>query len=212
MLHSRTRLGPDGGRCSKSPRLAPLHRAQALRSLQLPGAPIFVRAGERFSGHKRVSKGTLRLHSRSVLSLDILRLCPSRVDPEMVPKASGKQQYQVCPEQYVSLACLTAAVVGVMQIAGSILKLGFLVSFLGHPVTSGFTSGAAKFVKLECAQSMLRGALRVFVFLRRASAVLEFSVFEVCQEGCDAEACRSAARVMLPRSHQGVASAIELVG
>jgi len=58
-------------------------------------------------------------------------------------------QSELCPEQYVSLAFLTAATVGVMQILGSILKLGFLVSFLGHPVTSGFTSGAAIIIGLS---------------------------------------------------------------
>jgi len=58
-------------------------------------------------------------------------------------------QADVCPEQYASLACLTAATVGVMMIVGSLLKLGFLVSFLGHPVTSGFTSGAAIIIGLS---------------------------------------------------------------
>lgn len=58
-------------------------------------------------------------------------------------------QAEVCPERYVALSCLTAATVGVMQIVGSILKLGFLVSFLGHPVTSGFTSGAAIIIGLS---------------------------------------------------------------
>jgi len=57
--------------------------------------------------------------------------------------ASGVPQYEVCPQQYVNLATLTAALVGGMQVVASILRLGFLVSFLGHPVTSGFTSGAA---------------------------------------------------------------------
>ena len=57
---------------------------------------------------------------------------------------------QTCPAEYVGLACLTAAVVGVMQILASVMKLGtlaeslsrgaracmsgFLVTFLGHPV------------------------------------------------------------------------------
>jgi len=56
---------------------------------------------------------------------------------------SASEQDDRCPSQYAALAFLTAAVVGVLQIVGSILKLGFLVNFLGHPVTSGFTSGAA---------------------------------------------------------------------
>jgi len=79
--------------------------------------------------------------------------CPQWYDQDM--GASGVEQYEVCPQQYVSLACLTAAVVGVMQIVGSILRLGFLVSFLGHPVTSGFTSGAAIIIGLSQLKDIL---------------------------------------------------------
>lgn len=61
----------------------------------------------------------------------------------------GNAQYINCKEEYVALACLTAAVVGFMQIVASILQLGFLVSFLGHPVISGFTSGAAIIIGLS---------------------------------------------------------------
>jgi len=68
---------------------------------------------------------------------------------------SGAAQYEVCPEEYVKLAGLTAAVVGLMQILGSTLKLGFLVSFLGHPVTSGFTSGAAIIIGLSQLKDIL---------------------------------------------------------
>jgi len=57
--------------------------------------------------------------------------------------SSGLSQREVCEAEYVKLAILTAMLVGVLQIAAMILRLGFLVSFLGHPVTSGFTSGAA---------------------------------------------------------------------
>mmetsp|Transcript_2527 Transcript_2527/g.7108 ORF Transcript_2527/g.7108 Transcript_2527/m.7108 type:complete len:831 (-) Transcript_2527:236-2728(-) len=55
----------------------------------------------------------------------------------------GQHQREVCKDEYASMAILTAAVVGVIQILARVLRLGFLVSFLGHPVTSGFTSGAA---------------------------------------------------------------------
>ncbi|CAJ1393858.1 unnamed protein product [Effrenium voratum] len=61
----------------------------------------------------------------------------------------GKAQYEVCTAEYVGLACLTAMVVGAMQILASVLKLGFLVTFLGHPVISGFTSGAAIIIGLS---------------------------------------------------------------
>jgi len=65
-------------------------------------------------------------------------------------EASGRLQYNDCPLEYAQLATLAAATVGMMQIVASILKLGFLVSFLGHPVTSGFTSGAA--IIIGCSQ------------------------------------------------------------
>merc|ERR1711988_253628 len=61
----------------------------------------------------------------------------------------GKEQSQACPEEYAELVMLVSVAVGVMQILGSIMKMGFLVSFLGHPVTSGFTSGAAIIIGLS---------------------------------------------------------------
>jgi len=61
----------------------------------------------------------------------------------------GLPQSAVCRTEYAELAMLVSVAVGVMQIVGSILKLGFLVSFLGHPVTSGFTSGAAIIIGLS---------------------------------------------------------------
>lgn len=63
--------------------------------------------------------------------------------------SGGLDQGSVCVEEYAELAFLVSFAVGIMQIVGSILKLGFLVSFLGHPVTSGFTSGAAIIIGLS---------------------------------------------------------------
>jgi MFS superfamily sulfate permease-like transporter len=60
----------------------------------------------------------------------------------------GDQNKQ-CANEYAELAFTVSFLVGVMQILGSIMKLGFLVSFLGHPVTSGFTSGAAIIIGLS---------------------------------------------------------------
>ncbi|CAE8606096.1 unnamed protein product [Polarella glacialis] len=68
--------------------------------------------------------------------------------------SSGVAQRSVCPDEYVQMAILTAAVAGVMQILGMILRLGFLVSFLGHPVTSGFTSAAAITIALSQIKGM----------------------------------------------------------
>ncbi len=44
---------------------------------------------------------------------------------------------------YVGLAVLLALMVGAMQFMMGVLRLGFLVNFLSHPVISGFTSAAA---------------------------------------------------------------------
>mmetsp|Transcript_33713 Transcript_33713/g.62348 ORF Transcript_33713/g.62348 Transcript_33713/m.62348 type:complete len:897 (+) Transcript_33713:107-2797(+) len=75
--------------------------------------------------------------------------------PDWYEHKDGREQYEVCPEQYAQLAFLTSAAVGVMQLLASVLKLGFLVSFLGHPVTSGFTSGAAVIIGLSQLKYML---------------------------------------------------------
>lgn len=44
---------------------------------------------------------------------------------------------------YLSLAVLLALMVGVIQLAMGVLRMGFLTNFLSHPVLSGFTSAAA---------------------------------------------------------------------
>ena len=46
-------------------------------------------------------------------------------------------------EEYILLAVTLALMVGVIQLAMGIFKVGFLVNFLSHPVISGFTSAAA---------------------------------------------------------------------
>jgi len=44
---------------------------------------------------------------------------------------------------YIQLAILLALMVGVIQFSLGVLRLGFLVNFLSHPVIAGFTSAAA---------------------------------------------------------------------
>ena len=46
-------------------------------------------------------------------------------------------------EAFIAYAILLAAMVGVLQLAMGLGRLGFLVNFLSHPVISGFTSAAA---------------------------------------------------------------------
>lgn len=46
-------------------------------------------------------------------------------------------------EEYVAYAVLLALMVGVIQLGMGLIRAGFLVNFLSHPVVSGFTSAAA---------------------------------------------------------------------
>lgn len=64
-------------------------------------------------------------------------------------------QYDFCPEEYTQLAILLSMVVGVIQIVSCFLRLGFIVSFLGHAVISGFTSAAAVIIGLSQFKYML---------------------------------------------------------
>ncbi|MCH8555511.1 MAG: solute carrier family 26 protein [Schleiferiaceae bacterium] len=52
-------------------------------------------------------------------------------------------------EQYLLYAITLAFIVGVIQFGMGILKLGFVVNFLSHPVISGFTSAAAIIIGLS---------------------------------------------------------------
>lgn len=46
-------------------------------------------------------------------------------------------------EKYISLVVLAGFMIGVLQMLMSVVRLGFLVNFLSHPVIAGFTSAAA---------------------------------------------------------------------
>ena len=52
-------------------------------------------------------------------------------------------------EAYIGLALVLALMVGFIQFLFGVLKLGFLVNFLSHPVVSGFTSAAALIIGLN---------------------------------------------------------------
>jgi sulfate permease, SulP family len=60
------------------------------------------------------------------------------------------------PEQYLLYALTTAFMVGVLQSAMGLFRLGFLVNFLSHPVISGFTSAAAIIIGLSQLKHLLR--------------------------------------------------------
>ncbi len=52
-------------------------------------------------------------------------------------------------DAYLAAAILLAAMVGVIQVAMGVVRLGFLVNFLSRPVISGFTSAAAVLIGLS---------------------------------------------------------------
>ncbi len=52
-------------------------------------------------------------------------------------------------EQYIVLAILLSFMMGVVQLAFGVFRLGFLVNFLSKPVISGFTSAAALIIGLN---------------------------------------------------------------
>jgi SulP family sulfate permease len=52
-------------------------------------------------------------------------------------------------EHYIALAILLALMVGVIQLALGVLKLGGIVNFLSHPVIVGFTNAAAIIIGLS---------------------------------------------------------------
>ena len=58
-------------------------------------------------------------------------------------------QAGTCPDEYADLVFVTMFWVGIIQFGGALCKMGFLINFLGHPVISGFTSGAAIIIGLS---------------------------------------------------------------
>jgi SulP family sulfate permease len=58
-------------------------------------------------------------------------------------------------EAYVAYAILLALMVGALQLAMGVFRLGFLVNFLSHPVISGFTSAAALIIGLSQLKHLL---------------------------------------------------------
>jgi len=60
------------------------------------------------------------------------------------------------PEQYLLYALSLAFLVGLIQFAMGVLRLGFVVNFLSHPVISGFTSAAAIIIGLSQIKHLFR--------------------------------------------------------
>ncbi len=58
-------------------------------------------------------------------------------------------------DAYVALAVVLAALVGLVTLAMGVLRLGFVVRLLSHPVVSGFTSAAALIIGLSQLKHLL---------------------------------------------------------
>ncbi len=57
--------------------------------------------------------------------------------------------------QYIELVILTGLLIGIVQIIMSLLRMGFLVNFLSHPIIAGFTSAAAVIIAVNQLKDML---------------------------------------------------------
>lgn len=78
-----------------------------------------------------------------------------------LPKQERKSrsQAELCGQAYTEAAFMMAAAVGIVQVIAWALRLGFLVSFMGHPVVAGFTSASAMIIIL--------GQLKHFLGIRK---------------------------------------------
>ncbi len=77
-----------------------------------------------------------------------LAVGPSAMDSLIVASSIGAIAV-AGSENYIVLAILLALLMGIMQLAFGIFRLGFLVNFLSRPVISGFTSAAALIIGLN---------------------------------------------------------------
>lgn len=60
------------------------------------------------------------------------------------------------PEQYLSLALTLAFLIGAIQVVMGLIRVGFIVNFLSHPVINGFTSAAAIIIGLSQVKHLLK--------------------------------------------------------
>lgn len=60
---------------------------------------------------------------------------------------------------YISLALMLSLLVGILRVGMGLLRLGFLVNFLSHPVLSGFVSAAAVVIGLSQLKHLLGFAM-----------------------------------------------------
>lgn len=83
-----------------------------------------------------------------------LAVGPVAMDSLLV--AAGVSAFAVAgTENYIALAILLSLMMGVVQVAFGLLRLGFLVNFLSKPVISGFTSAAALIIGISQLKHLL---------------------------------------------------------
>ena len=58
-------------------------------------------------------------------------------------------------DHYIQLVITTGLLIGIVQIILGLLRMGFLVNFLSHPVVAGFTSAAAVIIALSQLKDLL---------------------------------------------------------
>ncbi|MGB4846767.1 MAG: solute carrier family 26 protein [Saprospiraceae bacterium] len=83
-----------------------------------------------------------------------LSVGPVAIDPILI--VAGISAFALAgSDDYISLAITLALMVGFIQFSLGVLKLGFLVNFLSHPVITGFTSAAAIIIGLSQLKNLL---------------------------------------------------------
>jgi SulP family sulfate permease len=80
------------------------------------------------------------LGSSRVLAVGPVAVAAVMVSAALIPYAGDD------PARYLTGALILSAASGVILLAMAALKLGWLTSFISHPVLSGFTTGAALFI------------------------------------------------------------------
>ena len=83
-----------------------------------------------------------------------LSVGPAAMVALLVSAGFGKIAEVGSPE-FISFAILLAFMVGVMQFTLGLLRMGFIVNFLSHPVISGFTSAAALIIGISQLKHLL---------------------------------------------------------
>eukprot|EP00931_Biecheleriopsis_adriatica_P048193 TRINITY_DN27846_c0_g1_i3.p1 TRINITY_DN27846_c0_g1~~TRINITY_DN27846_c0_g1_i3.p1 ORF type:complete len:544 (-),score=91.82 TRINITY_DN27846_c0_g1_i3:629-2203(-) len=122
-------------------KIAGLHPAMGLYASIVPVMVYAVLGSSRQLIMGPVAMASLLLESGLEGSLSVDQ-CPESYDMigNLMPNV---RQAELCPAAYKDMALHVSLLCGIIMILASLMQLGFLVKFLGHPMVSGFSSGAA---------------------------------------------------------------------